>query len=114
MRVGLVGCVKSKLAAPAPASELYTSPLSRGRRAAVEVSCDSWYVLSPLHGLVPPARVLEPYDLALTGLPAGTSTTSTIHRQGASLRSCSNISELTRCRCVSGRWRGRVWKDQRR
>lgn len=66
MRIGLVGCVKSKLAVPAPACELYTSPLFKGRRAAVQRSCDRWFILSAAHGLVPPDQVLEPYDVTLT------------------------------------------------
>jgi hypothetical protein len=69
MRVGLVGCVKSKQAGAAPARELYTSPLFRGRRAWVERSCDSWFILSAKHGLVEPDRVLSPYDETLTDLP---------------------------------------------
>jgi hypothetical protein len=50
-RLGLVGCVKGKLPAAA-AAELYTSPLFRFRRAYVERTCDSWYVLFAKHGLV--------------------------------------------------------------
>ena len=69
MRIGLVGCVKTKQQIPAPAAELYTSPLFRGRRAVVEASCDRWYVLSAQHGLVAPDQVLEPYDAALTAVP---------------------------------------------
>ncbi|HWO69164.1 MAG TPA: hypothetical protein VNP94_00195, partial [Actinomycetota bacterium] len=46
MRIGLVGCVKSKRARPAPARDLYTSPLFRGARRFVERSCDRWFVLS--------------------------------------------------------------------
>jgi hypothetical protein len=65
MRVGLVGCVKTKLEQAAPAAELYTSPLFTGRRKAVERSCDQWFVLSALHGLVRPDEVLEPYDRTL-------------------------------------------------
>jgi hypothetical protein len=70
MRVGLVGCVKSKRPEAAPAADLYTSPLFRGRRAAVESSCDRWFILSALHGLVVPSQTLEPYDLAMTDLAA--------------------------------------------
>lgn len=65
MRVGLVSCVKSKLDHPAPARDLYVSPLFRGARHAAERSCDRWFILSALHGLVPPDRVLEPYEKAL-------------------------------------------------
>lgn len=64
-RIGLVGCVKGKAATPAPASELYTSALFKGRRAYVEQTCDAWYVLSAKHGLVEPDRILEPYEQTL-------------------------------------------------
>jgi hypothetical protein len=69
MRVGLVGCVKSKRSQAAPARELYSSPLFRGRRAWVERTCDRWFVLSAKHGLVKPDRVLAPYDETLASLP---------------------------------------------
>lgn len=65
MRIGLVGCVKSKVDHSAPAQDLYTSPLFRGRRAAVERTCDRWFVLSALHGLVEPDDLLDPYDQTL-------------------------------------------------
>lgn len=64
-RIGLVGCVKSKLDRPAQARDLYTSPLFLGRRRDVERSCDRWFVLSAKHGLVAPDTVLEPYDQTL-------------------------------------------------
>lgn len=66
MPIGLVGCVKSKLPFPAPAQDLYTSPLFRGARRAVERSCDEWYILSAEHGLVAPDTVLAPYEKTLT------------------------------------------------
>ena len=66
MRIGLVSCVKTKLDHAAPAEDLYTSALFRGARHAVERSCDRWYILSALHGLVPPDRVLEPYEKTLS------------------------------------------------
>jgi hypothetical protein len=65
MRIGLVGCVKSKLAHASPAADLYTSALFRGRRAYVGRSCERWLVLSALHGAVRPDVVLEPYDVTL-------------------------------------------------
>ncbi len=64
-RIGLVGCVKSKLDRPAQARDLYISPLFQGRRRCVERTCDSWFVLSAKHGLVAPDTVLEPYDQTL-------------------------------------------------
>ncbi|MGH2711484.1 MAG: DUF6884 domain-containing protein [Actinomycetota bacterium] len=67
MRIGLVGCVKEKAGRAAPARDLYTSTLFVGRRRFVERTCDRWYVLSALHGLVEPDRRLEPYDKTLKG-----------------------------------------------
>jgi hypothetical protein len=69
MRVRLVGCVKTKQPRAAPAQELYTSPLFRGRHGWVERTCDRWFILSAKHGLVEPGRVLAPYDETLTDLP---------------------------------------------
>ncbi len=67
MRVGLVGCTKSKRPMAAPARELYTpSALFRGRRAYVERTCDRWFVLSANYGLIEPDAVIEPYDQALS------------------------------------------------
>ncbi len=65
MRIGLVGCVKSKRVAATAAKDLYTSTLSRGRRRFVERTCARWFVLSAKHGLVEPDQVIEPYDVAL-------------------------------------------------
>ncbi|HYT80042.1 MAG TPA: hypothetical protein VEQ37_12460 [Actinomycetota bacterium] len=68
-RIGLVGCVKSKLPHPAPAADLYTSPPFRGARRAVEWSCDRWFILSAEHGLVDPGQVLDPYERTLATAP---------------------------------------------
>jgi len=65
VKIGLVGCVKSKLDHPAAAKDLYISDLFVGRRRYVERSCDQWFILSALHGLVRPSEVLNPYDLSL-------------------------------------------------
>lgn len=67
-RVGLVGCVKQKRRSAAPARDLYTSTLFKGRRTAVEATCDEWFVLSALHGLVRPDERLDPYDKTLNSL----------------------------------------------
>src|SRR3990172_9853687 len=67
MRVGLVGCTKSKQTHAAPARDLYTpSALFRGRRDYVERSCGRWFVLSAKYGLVDPDSIIEPYDQTLT------------------------------------------------
>lgn len=68
-RIGLVGCVKEKQAQPSPARNLYRSPLYHARKAYVERSCSSWFVLSAEHGLVHPDRWLEPYDVTLNDEP---------------------------------------------
>jgi len=70
-RIGLVGCVKKKLRAPARAQDLYTSPLFRGRRQFVEASCDEWWILSAKHGLVDPREELHPYDVTLNTMGVG-------------------------------------------
>lgn len=66
MKIGLVGCVKSKLPRSAAARDLYTSPLFKGRRRYVERTCDRWFILSAAHGLVAPDENLAPYDQTLT------------------------------------------------
>ena len=63
----LVSCVKSKRLAPAPARELYTSPLFTMARAIVEHQGAEWRILSALHGLVDPNQVIEPYEHTLKG-----------------------------------------------
>lgn len=65
MKIGLVGCVKTKRTAGAAARDLYTSTLFIGRRRYVEESCDRWFVLSARHGLVRDDEWVEPYDEAL-------------------------------------------------
>lgn len=62
MRVGLVGCAKTKQREAAPAQDLYVSPLFRGRRSYVEGTCDRWFILSAKHGLVSPDELLNPYE----------------------------------------------------
>lgn len=65
----LVGCVKSKLDRPAPARDLYTSPLFRKARSYAEMTGAPWFVLSAEHGLVTSSTVLRPYDLRLSNAP---------------------------------------------
>lgn len=78
--VGLVGCASQKLRRPAPARELYVSPLFKKASAYAEQACDRWYVLSAKHGLVHPDAIFEPYDMKL-----GTNhrTSPPIHAPGA-------------------------------
>jgi hypothetical protein len=65
MTVALVGCCAAKLAYPAPAQDLYVSPLFRKARAWAELYADAWAILSALRGVVPPDRVIGPYDARL-------------------------------------------------
>jgi hypothetical protein len=65
--IALVSCAAQKLDRPAPAAELYTSPLFRASRRRAE-QCDHWYVLSALHGLVAPTQIIAPYDRTLADL----------------------------------------------
>lgn len=66
----LVSCVKSKLTRPAPAKDLYVSAWFQKARALVEKHKASWFILSALHGLVPPDKVIEPYELTLKTMKA--------------------------------------------
>lgn len=67
-RVILVSCAATKLDRPAPAADLYASPLFRAARCYAEASGHPWLVLSARHGLVEPTTVLKPYDTKLTDL----------------------------------------------
>lgn len=69
MRVGLIGCVKSKRPGASLARDMYVSPLFVGRLRAVKSSCDEWFVLSAKHGLLSPDELIEPYDVALKNQP---------------------------------------------
>lgn len=64
-RVALVGCSSTKLTRRAPARDLYTSALFKKSVAFAEATCERWYVLSALHGLVRPDAELDPYDAKL-------------------------------------------------
>ena len=69
-RLVLVGCVKSKVDYPAPAKDLYDSPLWHKRRRYAESSGMPWAILSAEYGMVDPDMVLEPYDRYLGSEPS--------------------------------------------
>ena len=50
---------------PSAAKDLYVSDWFRKVRALIEPKEASWFILSALHGLVPPDDVIEPYELTL-------------------------------------------------
>jgi hypothetical protein len=70
--IGLVACSRTKADQPAPARELYVSPLFRAARAYAEgrYGPGQWLILSARYGLVDPDQVLTPYDLSLRQLTA--------------------------------------------
>ena len=61
----VVGCGASKLDAPAPAAQLYTSTLFRLSYEYAQAIGDDVVIASALHGLVEPGRVLDPYECRL-------------------------------------------------
>lgn len=67
--VVLVGCVRSKLPHPAPAKDLYLSPLFRSARTHAEASGRPWFILSAEHGLIYPDEVTAPYERPLATQP---------------------------------------------
>ncbi|MCY1047584.1 DGQHR domain-containing protein DpdB [Corallococcus sp. bb12-1] len=67
IQVALVGCGKAKLTHPAPARDLYTGPLFRAHFAEAEATTSHVYVVSALHGLLPLAARVEPYDFTFRG-----------------------------------------------
>lgn len=70
MKLALIGCGKSKAAYPRPAWSFYTGSLTvAARRDCEDRELPYWYV-SALHVLIPRHRVLAPYDLRLSDLPA--------------------------------------------
>jgi len=67
----LLSCVSQKLDHPAPAAELYTSPLFRLSLAyARQLHIDVIHILSAKYGLVDLDQVIAPYDVTLNAMPA--------------------------------------------
>lgn len=64
----LISCTKAKLATPAPARHLYSSPAFQMKRQLAEKAGATWLVLSAKHGLVKSDDVIEPYDETLVGM----------------------------------------------
>ena len=68
VRVGVIGCSKTKLDHAAPARDIYCSRTFRAASAWVDKRMGAWVILSAKHGVVLPDTVLEPYDLCLDDL----------------------------------------------
>lgn len=64
-RIALVSCVAGKLARPSPAADLYISSWFLKARRVAETKYDHWFILSAEHGLVPPTKVIAPYERTL-------------------------------------------------
>lgn len=70
----LVGCGARKLKRCAPARHLYTGALFQKSLALAEDRAggkahNHVFILSAMHGLIPPDEMLEPYSYALTEVP---------------------------------------------
>jgi hypothetical protein len=65
----LVTCVKTKRSSPAPAKDLYISPLFQKQRIYAEQTGLPWFILSAEHGLVAPDEWLAPYERYLPDCP---------------------------------------------
>jgi hypothetical protein len=65
VRVGVVGCAKTKRAEPSPCRTLYKSPLFVASLAHAESVCDETYVLSAAHGLLALDQTVAPYERTL-------------------------------------------------
>lgn len=63
--IGLVGCGKRKAPTACRARDLYCGPLFVKRVRYVDATCDRWYIVSALHGLLSPDTIVEPYDVTL-------------------------------------------------
>ena len=66
--VYLISCVSKKLPTPAQAKDLYTSDWFLKARHYVERTSSPWFILSAEHGLVPPDRILAPYERTLNAM----------------------------------------------
>lgn len=63
--VYLVSCVSKKRETPSRARDLYISDWFLKARAYVEGTHSPWFILSAEYGLVPPDKVLAPYERTL-------------------------------------------------
>jgi hypothetical protein len=69
IRVGLVGCAKTKRESASPCRQLYKSPLFVLSLAHAEGTCDETFVVSAAHGLLRLDDTVAPYDRVLGDVP---------------------------------------------
>lgn len=66
----LLSCVATKLPKPAPARELYASPLfKRSLEYALSLNPDDILILSAKYYVIPLDKVISPYDKTLINMP---------------------------------------------
>lgn len=71
-RVVLIACASKKLGRAARAQELYHSALFQKSLAYAQgLEPDVIFILSAKHGLLPPDKVIAPYDVTLNGMGVG-------------------------------------------
>lgn len=63
--VCLVSCVSAKQSKPAPAEDMYVSPLFRGAKHYAQSRFDKWFILSAEYGLIKPRQRIAPYEKTL-------------------------------------------------
>ena len=69
-KIALVSSTGAKGDHPARARDVYVSGWFRMASAYADCVADEWYILSAVHGLIPPDTVISPGDVALSSLPA--------------------------------------------
>ena len=67
----LVSCARTKREEPAAASDLYVSALFSKSKELAQGRSDEWFILSAKHGLLPPEKVVEPYEVTLKTMSCG-------------------------------------------
>lgn len=67
-KVYLVSCVGKKRSAASMAADLYDSPWFLKARKFVEAQGCRWFILSAEYGLVPPWKLIAPYERRLANL----------------------------------------------
>jgi len=66
MRIGIIGCTKTKAKQPCEAQEMYSgSTLFKLKRLYADQYLDDWMILSSKYGLITKDKVIEPYELCL-------------------------------------------------
>lgn len=66
-KITLVACCAQKLSSPAPARDLYRSPLFKKSAAYADMLGNEWFVLSGLYGLIASNNTVAPYDYSMRG-----------------------------------------------